>query len=507
MSERWIGALVVLGVTAFACASTPPAQSAPEPAQTSTPPFTPRATQPSATPPSAPPVVKARTNATCAGDAPWVAQVGGGRPSKSSLMRFDVMRRRGNFGPEDRTVTFNEFDQVRRTSEEDYIWKGASPWEYDRHKMIVLRGASGAIPRSYGPPQKLASGVIEHPPLGQSRLSANDVSYTLFVFPDGTWARMPQDVAARFRVAFAERNASPPLPAIDGDVAWEECGALDPNDLHLPFDPWAIAEGADRTVARLFGSRTDGELVYGFGSPAAASRGAADQRARCARDAARCAFATFESVEGSFVRYAISVRSAPTSLHGELQIAERTPPLRAFPANAPVVPGTPASGIYQDFAEVKSDTCPSAATGKRHPSNMHLLLVTHPNGKATATLEPGQPGGAFGTLETTRMENMALEPGTVATHEYKHLCPGFALVYKTTILSVTGDTIRMKHESRHVGASCRPNIPSNCASETIISWKLMRKTCDARCDASYDGPWSSEIGGPAPMVDVTCSCP
>lgn len=456
--------------------------------------------------PAPTPVAPRTTGASCAADASWVEQVGG-KTRLATVMRFDEMRRRGPFGPEVPILTYNDFTNVRRTSEEKYEWTPAN--ERRNRNVVVLRNASGTVPGGYGTPIRHPSGVLEHGPGPRSHPYV-EFPFSLFVFPDGTWVRTEGPMTARMRELFAVPGKAPPLPALDRDVAWEICGApdeLDANELSLPWDLWTI-EG-QRTVVRLFGSRADGELGYSFLSPDLAARAANDQATRCANGA--CRWMTSVSVEGSFVRFGVTIKTPPTTGRTVLAIAEPTRPLASPPPeNAPRTPGDPPSGVYQEFVDVKSDTCPTHAAGKKFPSMWTSILLTHRNGRAFTTLESSDPR-APGMMTGSQMKDVELRPGAVVKKSTTHLCPNYAIERTMTVLSVTGDTIRVRDEVRHVGstAGCRhQSLPSNCSNENITTWKLARKACDARCDATLSGPEPQYVeGDPAPKLPVSCACP
>lgn len=211
------------------------------------------------------------------------------------------------------------------------------------------------------------------------------------------------------------------------------------------------------------------------------------------------------------LRYGVRIKTPPTSARTVLVIAEPTRPLTSPPpANAPATPGAPPSGVYQQFVDIRTDTCPTRAAGKPFPSMMTNILVTHRNGKAFTTLESSDPR-APGILTGSAMNDVELTVGSVVKKATTHLCQNYAIERTMTVLAVTGDIIRVRDEVRHVGSTvgCRhPSLPSNCADEAITTWKLARKACDARCDASLVGNQASAAeGDPAPRLNVKCTCP
>ncbi len=339
-----------------------------------------------ATPRPPEPAAAKTTGAECAIDAPWIAQVGG-KGAMSTLMRFDAMNRRGSFGPVSPITTYNDFTTIARTSEEKYEWPGPVPGERNPD-VVILRNASGAVPGGYGAPVRLASGVLEHPP-GPDIFPGRPRRFTLFVFPDRTWVRVDGPaMTARVRELFANPGVPPPLPSADSDVAWELCGPLDQNDVDLPYDRWTI--DGDRVAVRLFASKQEGEIVYTFASAALASSAAAQQAMSCRPR--RCDWVTSSAVEGSLVRYGVTVRTPPTSARTVLGIAEKTMPLPSAPApNAPAAPGMPPSGVYQEFREVLADSCPTRSAGQPFPSDMTPLLMTHRDGKTFTNLHSNDP--------------------------------------------------------------------------------------------------------------------
>ncbi|MEO8700122.1 MAG: hypothetical protein ABI867_08765 [Kofleriaceae bacterium] len=451
-------------------------------------------------PSAAPSVPVPSRSQTCALDASWLGPLGIA-PRVSRLSRFPAMRQRDGFGAGTAQRTFNEFDRVRRSAEEKYEWRVPAQSAFDRDlQMIVLRDADGPIPPSYGPGRVLPGGVVEHPGVSRSFLKN---TFTLFVFPDHTWARMEGDATAQFRTLHAMTTTPPPAPAVPGDVAWEVCGDLDPNDLSLPYAVWSIGE--HRVSARLFASRLEGELAYRFGSPASARRAATDQQARC--QGGRCPWVLETFVDGPVVRYRTTIAAAPTSTYAVLKIAAPTKPLAAPPAA--LTPGSPVSGVYQQFVEVTRDTCPTHAIGQRFPSMMELVLVTHKRGDAVATLAASSPQ-ARGILSADPIADIPLVAGASAEKTVKHLCPNHAIHWNTTVVAVGADGITVRSSIDHTGstAGCsHSNLPSNCVQETVTAWSLARTSCAAACDASYGGGFSYTEGEPAPRVDVTCSCP
>ncbi|MBW2456641.1 MAG: hypothetical protein JRI68_19135 [Deltaproteobacteria bacterium] len=448
----------------------------------------------------------ATTGSACAGDAGWITDLGQPIPLQSTLMRFDVMRARGDFGPAGPVVTFNEFGGVTRSSEEKYEWKPLRNPQASNRQLVVLRNAAGPIPKTYDAPQPLPNGVVVYPERQRSGVWGHDDPSTLFVFPDGTWVRSDGNIAEGLRTTLADRGTPPPLPSADPDVAWEICGKLDPNELVLPWDIWTIR--GNRVAVRLFGSRPEGELVYPFDSPALAARAAADQSASCGKG--RCPWVTGSQVEGPLVRYGIVVRKTPTSGRNVLEIARTTPMLATPPsANAPVVPGLPPSGVYQQFFDIRADTCPTQSAGQKFPSMFDVVSLTHKGGRVFTTLESVEPR-APGIMTSSPMPDVELKVGAVVRREARHLCPNFTIAREMTVLAVTGNTIQVRDIVHHQGSTvgCRhANLPSNCHHEAVTTWVLARKGCDARCSASYDGYWSYTSGDAAPGIDMTCVCP
>jgi hypothetical protein len=308
------------------------------------------------------------------------------------------------------------------------------------------------------------------------------------------------------RTLFAATGTPPPLPTAHPDVAWEICGAMDPNELSLPYDIWTIR--GNRVAVRLFASRPEGELVYPFDSPALAANATAEQRAQCAR--APCPWVRTSSIEGPLVRYGVRIQKAPSSTRNVLLVAHTTPRFKHPPGpNAPVVPGMPPSGVYQQFADIRTDTCPTNSAGKKFPSMHDVILLTHKNGKVFTTLESVEPR-APGIMTASPMPDVELRVGHVLRTETTHLCANFKIAREMTVLALTGNTIKVRDIVRHVGSTsgCRhPNLPSNCYHESITTWVLARKACDARCSATYDGYFSSSSDDPAPAIEATCSCP
>jgi hypothetical protein len=428
-------------------------------------------------------------------------------------MRFDTMRLRGQFGtgPVD---THNGLHRVQRSSEERYEWDSPRAAGATMHPaglislgdlLTVARDATGPIPRHYGTPVRHASGVTEY--LYSVSRGPFKRQSSLFVFPDNTWVQAADEIADRVRSTFAVTGNAPPLPAVDKDVAWELCGYFDANHLYLPFDKWSIF--GNRVTARLFASEQQAELIYTFASPEQAASAAMAQSAQCTKT--NCPWVKSAAVDGSLVRYGMHVRKAPTSDAIGLEIAEFTPPLSAPPpADAPVAPGAPPSGVYQQFVDFRSDTCPTRATGRKYPSMMDTVLIKHNDGKAFTTLPSAEPRER-GMMTVSPMPNVELTVGSVTTKQTTHLCPQYAISRKMTVLTATGDTIRVRDEVRYVGSTvgCRnANLPSNCGHVAETTFVLARKSCDSSCDATLVGrPTGTGEGQPAPRIDVTCSCP
>jgi hypothetical protein len=210
------------------------------------------------------------------------------------------------------------------------------------------------------------------------------------------------------------------------------------------------------------------------------------------------------------VRYGIVVGKAPTSVHNALKIAHTTPMLAALPSDRELAaPGLPPSGVYQQFVDIRADTCPTQSAGKKFPGNFDVILLTHQGGKVVTNLESVEPR-APGIMTASPMRNVELKVGAVARSEAKHLCPNFTIAREMTVLAVTGKMIRVRDVVRHVGSTvgCRhPNLPSNCHHEAVTTWVLARPGCDARCNASYDGYWGYTSGDAAPGIEMTCVCP
>lgn len=455
-----------------------------------------------------PPATPPPTGAACALDDAWLLQLGNGRPAQSLVMRFDQMRKRGDFGPVGPITTYNDFGPVIRTGEEKYEWPEQDATEHGYANVVVLRNASGAVPSGYGPPTRLASGVLEHPP-GKPAVEFIKRRFSLFVFPDGTWVRTDTQFTNAFRKAFAEPGKAPPPPSAYSDVAWEICGPMDhemdPNELSLPWDVWAI-EGTRGTV-RLFGSRPEGELVYPFATPELAAQAAKEQSARCQKSG--CPWMVSSSVEGPLVRYGIRVKTPPTAGRTVLAIAEKNRGLAAPPANASTAPGTPASGVYQRFYEVKRDTCPTHLAGKPFPSWMNPVMVTHRGGKPFANLESADPR-APGVM-TGGPNDVELRQGSVTKRDITHLCPPYKIARTMTVLTATGDTIRTSEVTDHIGTTrgcAHTDLPDNCTTEVISTYILARKSCDGVCDAKLNVPLTqSGENDPAPRLNVSCTCP
>ncbi len=452
-------------------------------------------------PATSPPPVK--TDGTCAGDAPWIADLGLPPPVRSTLMRFDRLRQRGGFGPSGPAQTFNEFGGVTRRVEEKYEWPPPRP-HMSKLQLVVLRDASGPIPTYYdseAPVRHAGGAVVEYP---QRREPLDGRKSFLFVFDDGTWVRTGGERAERVRERLAMTGTPPPRSTIHEDVALEACGAIDQNELSLPWATWAIR--GNRVVARLFASQQRGELVYAFDSAALAAKAAAAQRRTC--DTTPCTWVTNTNVEGPLVRFGVTVNKTPTKARYDFHIAHTTPRLAA-PPRGPVVVGMPPSGVYQQFAEFLADTCPTRAAGKRFPSMFDVILIEHRDGKAFTTLETVVPRAA-GVLTGSRMKNVELTIGAVVRREVTHLCPNYKLVMELTVTEVTANTIVVRDIMRHEGSTkgCRNrHLPSDCGHEAKTTWVLARPACPAECDASYDGPFSGSSTGPAPSIDATCACP
>lgn len=417
-------------------------------------------------------------------------------------MRFDMMQKRGGFGPEGPVEVFNELGAVTRSSEEKYEWKRRGGW-WANLQLVVVRNATGPIPRYYdeAKAETLSSGVMAFPQRTPSPLGPEDDA-TLFVFPDKTWVRTDGELAKRVRDQLAALGTPPPLPTTDADVAWEICGAMDPNELGLPWDLWTIR--GSRVAARLFASKQEGELVYDFDSPARASEALARQEATCRRR--RCDWAKAGRAEGSFVRYTVSLKKTPTTKRNDFEIAHTTPMLGSPP---PAAPGMPPSGVYQRFVDIHADTCPTRSAGAKFPSMHELVLIEHENGRPFTTVGSVEPR-APGILTQSPMKDVKLEVGHVSRKSTTHLCKSFAIEREMTVLKVTGNIIQVRDVVRHVGSTkgCRhPNLPSNCHHEAITTLVLRRPACAAHCDATYEGPWSTGSNDPAPSVDATCTCP
>lgn len=202
------------------------------------------------------------------------------------------------------------------------------------------------------------------PALQRTSHFADDPS-TLFVFPDGTWVRAEAPAAERVRAMYAMKGSPPSLPTADGDVAWELCGVMDPNDLSLPYDVWRIR--GNRVAARLFGSRLDGELVYPFDSPALAARAAEDQRLAC--QAGSCSWLQTSQVEGSMVRFGVAVLTAPTRARGVLGIAHTTPMLAVPPPERASRAGHAAIGCVSAVRRSSRRHVPDAIGGSGVPQH------------------------------------------------------------------------------------------------------------------------------------------
>lgn len=443
------------------------------------------------------------TGSACALDAKWITDLGKPPPRKSTLMRFDEMRQRGSYGPEGPVTTFNEFGRVTRRSEEKYEWEIPNSTRSDE-QLVVLRGASGPIPSMYAPqPIRLASGVHVHKEKQRTGLFGGvDPPSTLFVFPDGTWVRADAPLADQIKATLAERGTPPPLPATHADVAWELCGEMDPNDIGLPWDRWTIR--GKRVTVRLFASRKDGELVYPFDTPALAATEAERQRQRCRNN--RCRWMKRQSVEGDFVRYDVSIRTAPHSRHTNLFVAHTTPRLKAPP---PAIPGRPPSGVYLQFVDIVADTCPTRSAGKRFPRMHDQILLTQRGAKTFAELESVEPR-APGIMTASRMPDVELRVGSIKRTEATHLCPNYKIAREMTVLEVAKNRIQVRDIVRHVGSTvgCRhPNLPSNCHHEAVTTWVLRREACAAHCSATPSDYMSFSSEGPAPPPEAHCACP
>ncbi|MEM9696185.1 MAG: hypothetical protein AAGA56_26810 [Myxococcota bacterium] len=437
----------------------------------------------------------------CAADAPWLTRVGE-PPSESRLMRFDAMRERGDFGPPGPVTTFNEMGRVERSTEERYYYPGPRPGDIPDH-LLVLRDARGPIPSMYGPAQTLPSGVVEYQERPARRGYDTTMSVaTLWVFSDGTWMRTEgQERVARIREAFAKPGTPPPRSTVDSAVAWEICGDLDANDVGLPFDVWPLR--TQRTALRLYRRESIGRLFYDFGDIAAAKGEMEAQRKRCL--AHGCAWVTKERQRGTTAVYDVTLRQTPTYKHTHLAIADKAKLLTAVP---PLAEGAPPSGVYQHFSRVVTDTCPTAAAGKRFASMHSLYLLQHRRGRAYTRLLPASPRAGF--IEVGRGEEAELAVGSTTKQVLTHLCPNYRMQTEVTVEALGANIIKSRTRRRYVGKThgCRhPHLPSDCEHETVTTWVLRRTVCPAACDASYEGRWSTTSGEPPMRVDATCVCP
>lgn len=174
---------------------------------------------------------------------------------------------------------------------------------------------------------------------------------------------------------------------------------------------------------------------------------------------------------------------------------------------APEASALPPSGVYQSFVDVRVDTCPTKAVGKKFPDMMSLVLMQHEGDKTFTTLtskSPTAPGILTGP--PLRIE---LEVGKTTTKSFRNACPDYAIVHHLTLLEATSDRIKTRDLITHEGdaSRCGGLRPSHCAQEVVTTWKLVRKECDAHCDAQNLGGWAYTEGQPAPAVQVRCACP
>lgn len=442
-------------------------------------------------------VVK-RSAHRCGLDSSWL-QALGNLPDRSLVMHFDRLHARGGFGAKRPPATFAGFGGVERTSEEHYTFPATRALTPPDRAVVVLRGVKSPVPADYAREATLPGGVVEH------RHDTGHNLYALFALPGGTWVRVQgKERIDAFRRFVVRSGPTLPPPPHAADVAWELCGDIDPNEVHLPFDRWPHHD--QRVAVRLLTSGSGAEVVVPFASSAKAAAAAKEQRLRCA--SGKCGWLREVRASGRQLVVSTTVKRAPTSAHAVgLRLAERTPLLTAVPAP---VAGRPPSGFYQAFVEVVEDTCPSHAKGKKDRGWHQLLEMRHDGRKMLVDLTSMTPRSS-GLLDSSTIEGVELTEGKATRERWGHLCPNYAIETTMNVTKVAANMISVRDEVRHVGSTlgCRhPNLPSDCRSTVEITWVLRRPLCPAECDASYDGYYTGEAHGEPPNhVHPVCRCP
>ena len=257
----------------------------------------------------------------CEADTRWFTPIMGEEPRKAILFSLDVMRRNRVWGaalakaePGGHFVT-SEFAEVLPSFEEIYVFAGPPPGASG--EVVIVRKASGREPCTlqgsfsgtpprcrYGAPATLPSGVREYPAGPGS----------LFAFADGTWVRVQDWMAPRFRAAFSSTSAAPPLPAVNPAVAMEGC-SIRPTMAELgdagSLGDWVQTNlGAERATIDYLAADAepgDADLAFSFSSPAQAARAEGETRARCAQG--QCPNLFNSVVVGSVARYRVRISS------------------------------------------------------------------------------------------------------------------------------------------------------------------------------------------------------